>query len=134
PDVWNGWKAALLRELYWRALEQMIGGVPEERKAQRVERAKEALRELLKDWDKSEVEDFIAKGYPDYWLGFSTEEQAYHAQVVREATAAGAPLHIVNRIDTGRGVTDFLIHTADHPGLFSQIAGAMALADASIVD
>jgi [protein-PII] uridylyltransferase len=132
PDVWNGWKASLLRELYWRALEEMTGGVPAERRAQRVERAKEALREHLKDWDKDAVEDFIALGYPDYWLGFTTEEQAYHAEVVRDAGDAG--LHIAVQQHSDRGVTDVLIRTHDHPGLFSQIAGAMALTDASIVD
>ena len=34
----------------------------------------------------------------------------------------------------GRGVTEVTLYAADHPGLFSQIAGAMALCGASIVD
>jgi [protein-PII] uridylyltransferase len=33
-----------------------------------------------------------------------------------------------------RSVTEVTVHAADHPGLFSQIAGALAVAGASIVD
>lgn len=134
PQVWNGWKATLLRELYYRTLEHMTGGAPAEHRKERVERAKEALRERLKDWDEADVDSFLAKGYSAYWLGFSTEEQARHARIVRAATAAAARLHIETRVDPARAVTEILIYTADHPGLFAQIAGAMSLADASIVD
>ena len=33
-----------------------------------------------------------------------------------------------------RAVTEVTLYTADHPGLFSRIAGALALAGANIVD
>ena len=36
PKVWNGWKAALLRELYYSALELMTGGA--QRAARRADR------------------------------------------------------------------------------------------------
>jgi [protein-PII] uridylyltransferase len=134
PDVWNSWKAALLRELYFRTLEVMIGGVPAEHKAARVNRAKEDLREKLCDWTPEAVEEFVSKGYPGYWLGFDADVHEYHARTVSKATELGLALHIDTRVVAARGVTEILIYTADHPGLFTRISGAMALSDASIVD
>jgi [protein-PII] uridylyltransferase len=43
------------------------------------------------------------------------------------------PLAIDTRIDRARAVTEITIYTADHPGLFARIAGAMAIAGANIV-
>ena len=37
-------------------------------------------------------------------------------------------------MDQPRNVTELIIYTADHPGLFARIAGAIALGGASIVD
>ncbi|MEE8498960.1 MAG: hypothetical protein V3S27_00200, partial [Kiloniellales bacterium] len=42
------------------------------------------------------------------------------------------PLTVDTRIDRYREVTEVTVYTADHPGLFSRVAGAMAVAGASI--
>jgi [protein-PII] uridylyltransferase len=52
---------------------------------------------------------------------------------MRQATRDEAPISLDTRIDRARGVTEITIYTADHPGLFSRIAGAIALAGANIV-
>lgn len=134
PDVWNGWKATLLRELYYRAAELMTGGISAERREARVEAAKKALRARLSGWSEAEIEEHMGRGYPGYWLAFDTDTQLNHAQMIRAATADGRPLHIETRVDAGRAVTEIVIYAPDHAGLFSQIAGAMALSGASIVD
>ena len=41
---------------------------------------------------------------------------------------------IEHRIDRSRAVTEVTFYTEDHPGLFSQLAGALALSGANIVD
>ncbi|HEX5454669.1 MAG TPA: bifunctional uridylyltransferase/uridylyl-removing protein, partial [Stellaceae bacterium] len=41
---------------------------------------------------------------------------------------------VEKRIDRERAVTEITLYTADHPGLFSRIAGALAVAGANIVD
>ena len=38
------------------------------------------------------------------------------------------------RVLESRAVTEITVYAADHPGLFSRIAGALAVAGASIVD
>jgi len=136
PGIWNAWKGGLLGELYYRALEEMemTGGQPAERRTIRVERAKAKLRERLADWDEAALEHSISRGYPDYWLAFDTDDQARHFEMMREAERQGEPLHVESRHHPTLDVTEVVLYSPDHPGLFAHIAGAMALTGASIVD
>ncbi len=134
PTVWNNWKATLLRELYIRANEVMTGGVPAERRAVRVRGAQEELRRRLAGWPAGEIDAHLARGYPDYWLAFDAETHVRHAELIRAAERDGKTLHVETRIDKNNDVTEITVYTPDHAGLFSQIAGAMALSGASIVN
>ncbi len=133
PNVWNNWKAALLRELYSCTEEVLAGTLPADSSSVRVEALKKSLAAELADWPIEEVEAHFARGYPAYWLSLDVATLARHARLVREAERSGAPLSLDTRIDRPRGVTEVTIYTADHPGLFSRIAGAMALSGANIV-
>jgi len=140
PAIWNNWKAALLRSLYYRADEVLSGEVSEaalasgQQNMARAEQAKSALRAALPDWPAKTIEAHLAKGPLSYWLGHDTEALVRHALLMREAAEIDQPLLIDTRIDGQRGVTEITICTPDHPGLFSRLAGAMAVAGASIVD
>jgi [protein-PII] uridylyltransferase len=134
PNVWNGWKATLLRELYQRAIDVMAGGLTIEGQDSRVADAMAAVRRLLPEFDDAEFAAFAKTGYPFYWLSFDAETHARHARLMREAAASGAPLVVEKRVDAKRGVTDITLYTADHAGLFSRIAGALAVSGANIVD
>jgi [protein-PII] uridylyltransferase len=135
PTVWNAWKAGLLRELYHRALEVMSGGIGVERREARVEAAQNRLRKQLEGgWDAAEIEAHLARGYPSYWVSFDTATHLRHAQLIRDAENREAPLTVDSRVDSAHAVTEIILYTGDHAGLFSQIAGAMALSGASIVD
>ncbi len=136
PNIWNAWKSGLLRELFYRAQEEMemTGGMPARRRAARVERAKAALVARLTDWEPEETERHLARGYSDYWLAFDTDTHVHHAHLIREAEKAEVPLHIETRVIAERAATEITIYAPDHPGLFARIAGAMALSGASIVD
>jgi [protein-PII] uridylyltransferase len=132
--VWNGWKATLLRELYWRVAEVLAGGLSVPERDTRVARARSAAAALLGDLTPELLEHFLALGYPGYWLSFDPETHARHAHMIREAEAEGAPLTVRTRVIEARAVTEVTVYCADHPGLFSRIAGALAVAGASIVD
>jgi [protein-PII] uridylyltransferase len=134
PRVWNGWKATLLRELYHQAIEEMSGGLVADSRDARIAAAQNAARALLPDFTAEEMAAFIAKGYPSYWLSFDSATHARHARLTREAERTNAPLTVDTRVDTRRAVTEVTLYTADHAGLFSRIAGALALAGANIVD
>jgi len=134
PKVWNGWKASLLRELYHRTSGVMSGGLLSTERDQRIASAQEAVRALLRDFTAEEIAAYEARGYASYWVSFEPEELARHARLMREAEARGQPLAVETRVDPKASVTEVTVYTGDHPGLFSQIAGALALAGANIVD
>jgi [protein-PII] uridylyltransferase len=134
PRVWNGWKAALLRDLYHCAVEVMSGGLNAEPQDARIAAAQAAARERLSDFSDDEFALFAKSGYPFYWLSFDPEVHARHARLMRQAQATGAPLVVEKRVDAQRAVTEITLYTADHPGLFSRIAGALAVSGANIVD
>ena len=134
PNVWNGWKAALLRDLFWRAEEVLSGQTIESGQNSRVEAVQMELRESLADWDDATFEAHLARGYPSYWLTYDVETLSRHARLINVAQAEQRPLTVETRVDSYREVTEVTVHTADHPGLFSRIAGAMASVGANIVD
>jgi len=134
PKVWNGWKATLLRELYARVAEVLEGGLSTTERDARISRVKEVVAGLLADWPADERNAFLALGYPSYWLGFDPESIERHARMIRDAKRRGAPLTVNTEPLPARAVTEVVVYTADHAGLFSRIAGALAIAGASIVD
>ncbi len=134
PKVWNGWKATLLRELYSRVAEVLAGGLSTTERDVRVVRAKEAVAALLPGWTQAELEHFAGLGYAGYWLSFDPETHARHGRLVREAERRNLPLTVDTQPLPARAVTEVTVYVADHAGLFSKIAGALAVAGASIVD
>ncbi|MCB5945398.1 [protein-PII] uridylyltransferase [Acidocella sp. KAb 2-4] len=134
PKVWNGWKATLLRELYARVAEVLEGGLSTTERDMRIARVKEVVAELLADWPAEEREEFLSLGYPSYWLGFDPESIERHGRMIRDAKTRHAPLTVFTEPLPARAVTEVVVYTADHAGLFSRIAGALAIAGASIVD
>jgi [protein-PII] uridylyltransferase len=132
--VWNGWKATLLRELYARVAEVLAGGLSTTERDVRVERAKQAACDLLAGWSNAEKAWFAELGYAGYWLSFDPETHARHARLLRDADQRKAPLTIDTQPLPARAVTEVTIYAADHPGLFSKISGALAVAGGSIVD
>lgn len=134
PDVWNGWKAALLRELYWAAEDMMSGGAFALNRDKRVQAAKEALVASLTDWPVDQVSTHLTRCYPSYWLAHDTDILARHARLVRAAEEQGQALAIDTRVDQPNSVTEITIYTQDHPGLFSRISGVLAAAGANVVD
>jgi len=132
--VWNGWKATLLRELFARVAEVLAGGLATTERDVRVARAKQAAADLLDDWSETDLDHFQALGYGSYWLSFDPETHARHASLIREAERRKAPLTVETQPLPARAVTEVMVYAADHAGLFSRIAGALAVAGASIVD
>jgi [protein-PII] uridylyltransferase len=134
PGVWNGWKAQLLRALYYETEPVLTGGFSEVNRAQRVAMAQAELRAELKDWAPEAIERYIARQYPAYWLKVDLPAKVAHAHFVRAAEESGKSLATTVSLDAARGVTVLTVLTPDHPWLLSVIAGACAMAGANIVD
>ena len=134
PGVWNGWKAQLIRTLYYETEPVLTGGFSEVNRAQRVARAQAEFRAELADWSAAELDAYLERHYPAYWLKVDLPHKLGHARFVRRTEAAGKKLATQVGFDVARGVTELTVFAPDHPWLLSIIAGACALAGANIVD
>jgi [protein-PII] uridylyltransferase len=134
PGVWTGWKGQLLRTLYFETEPLLGGGHTTMTKSERVARAQDALRQRLSTWPKQDLERFIERHYPSYWLRTDLDVVAEHARLLANADAEGKP--IVTRIatDAFRGVTEITLLAPNHPRLLAMAAGACTGAGANIVD
>jgi [protein-PII] uridylyltransferase len=133
PGVWNGWKAQLIRTLYYETEPVLTGGFSEVNRAQRVAIAQTEFREAMTDWPPERLEAYIAKLYPAYWLKVDLAHKIEHARFVRAAEDAGKTLATAFSF-AGGAVTELTLLAPDHPWLLSIIAGACAMAGANIVD
>ena len=134
PGVWNGWKAQLIRTLYYETEPVLTGGFSEVNRAQRVAIAQNEFREAMKSWPQDRLEAYIAKHYPAYWLKVDLPHKIEHANFVHATEDADKRLATSIAFDAERAVTELTLLAPDHPWLLSIIAGACALAGANIVD
>src|SRR5271168_203561 len=68
PGVWNGWKAQLLRTLYYETEPVLTGGFSEVNRARRIAVAQDEFRAAFTEWPQAELEAYVARHYPAYWL------------------------------------------------------------------
>src|SRR6266851_992743 len=134
PGVWNGWKAQLLRTLYYETEPVLTGGFSEVNRARRIAVAQAEFRAEFTEWPEQELNAYIGRHYPAYWLKVELPRKIRHARFLRASEAAGHQLAINVGFDEARGVTELTILAIDHPWLLSIIAGACASAGANIVD
>ncbi len=134
PGVWNGWKAQLLRTLYYETEPVLTGGFSEVNRAQRIAVAQSEFRAAFTEWPEAELNAYISRQYPAYWLKVELPRKIRHARFLRASEQAGHKLAINVGFDEARGVTELTILATDHPWLLSIIAGACASAGANIVD
>src|ERR1700737_4273873 len=89
PGVWNGWKAQLLRALYYETEPALTGGFSEVDRARRVAMAQAEFRDELGDWPPGEIDRYIARHYPAYWLKVDLPQKIAHARFMHSAAEAG---------------------------------------------
>jgi [protein-PII] uridylyltransferase len=134
PKTWNGWKAQLLRDLYNQVEEYLSGGLITAGRESEVQARLQELHSLLADWPEADWREHLARGHDGYWLAIPLASLVRQARLVREAEMDRRSLSIDYRVDSFRSMTEVTIYTPDRIGLFSQLAGAFALAGANIVE
>ncbi len=132
PNTWNNWKAMLLRQLHKETAAALVGGLERVNRENRENEAKRALREQLTGWDAKDIRAELARHYPPYWQGLTTDTQAVFATLLRGL--ADDEIRIDLHPDADRDATRACFALADHPGIFSRLAGALALVGANVVD
>ncbi|MHB2166576.1 [protein-PII] uridylyltransferase [Alsobacter sp. R-9] len=134
PGVWNGWKGQLLRTLYWETEIVLAGGHSAIDRQQRVRRAQEELRRALPGWSDPDLDAYVARHYPAYWLKVDLARKVKHAKFLLAAEQEMRSLSTEVATDGFRGVTELTVAAPDHPRLLAIITGACAAAGANIVD
>ncbi len=132
PATWNNWKAMLIRRLYSDTETALENGMEAINRTARESGAKKALRQALEDWDKKELSAETKRHYSPYWQGLQTNAHIIFAEQLRGLTENEIRIDLKPDID--RDATQVCFTLADHPGIFSRLAGALALVGANVVD
>jgi [protein-PII] uridylyltransferase len=132
PGTWNNWKAMLLRQLYKLTADALEGGLETANRENRKDDAKIALRARLSDWTKSRIDHETSRHYGPYWQGLSTDTHTAFARLLEGI--GDHEIRIDLHPDPDRDATRACFALADHPGIFSRLAGALALVGANVVD
>ena len=122
----------LLRRLYIDTSDALETGLEDLNRDRREAEAKRALREALSTWDKAEVRQETARHYGPYWQGLTTSTHEVFAHLLRGL--GEDEIRVDLKPEPDRDATRACIALADHPGIFSRLAGALALVGANVVD
>lgn len=132
PNVWNNWKAMLIRQLHKETAHALEHGLEDLNRENRGAEAKRNLRDALTNWDAADLKKETARHYPPYWQGLDTATQVIFANLLRDLP--DTEIHIDLHPDADRDATRACFALEDHPGIFSRLAGALALMGANVVD
>lgn len=128
PNTWNNWKAQLIRTLYFATQQALLEGVDKINQSHRQSDAKEALQETLGSAKNTLYEAELDRHYSPYWQGLDVNTHVIFANLSNDA------IGINIRPDADRDATRACFVMQDHPGIFSRLAGALALVGANVVD
>ena len=132
PNTWNNWKAMLLRQLHSLTTDALEGGLESVTREKREDEAKSALAARLTDWAAPAIAHELSRHYAPYWQGLTTDTQEVFARLLRDLP--NDEIRIDLHPEPARDATRACFALADHPGIFSRLAGALALVGANVVD
>ncbi len=131
PGVWNGWKRQLLGDLFNAAEEVLRLGHKQTGRSEKIAAKLDDLQRAL-GWDGPAFGKYAKQMTDSYWIAEPDDVLAANARTV--AACGDGPLTVAAQVYPARGATLVTVYTADHPGLFYRLAGAIHLAGASIID
>jgi len=124
PNVWNGWKGALLRDLFLAAERYLMG--EEDASVGTRERARIRVDSTLKKVDISEREALVRVLDTLPWRAVLGLSPKLLLRAGRIMAGVQADVGIDALVDHDRGESLILVLASDRPGLFADIAAAMA--------
>ncbi|WP_298436922.1 [protein-PII] uridylyltransferase [uncultured Jannaschia sp.] len=132
PNVWNNWKAQMIRALHRATAAALENGLEDVNRETREAKAKSLFRTALPDWPEADKRAEIGRHYGPYWQGIPTAAQVRFATLLRDLPDGEVRVEL--EADEERDATRVLMACQDHPGIFSRLAGALSLVGANIVD
>ena len=125
PDVWNAWKAQVMRSLYQRVHDE-LSDVPMETAVERRRRA--ALDALADVLPTAAVEEHLDALPAAYLLSMEPEAIGRHLRLIEKAAGGTALDH-----DRVGGVDRLTIVMSDRPGVLQAVAGTLAVHNVNVL-
>ncbi|MBN2418015.1 MAG: [protein-PII] uridylyltransferase [Deltaproteobacteria bacterium] len=141
PRVWNEWTGNLIQEMFFKVLHILERGelaTPDT--SLRIAKLKRQLKKLTAhSMDKQTFEQYFEVMPPRYKLSIPAPEAVRHMELVEELKrrlfeGETAPFIFEFRENTIGGFCEVCFIAKDRPGLFSDIAGVMALNNINILN
>lgn len=134
PTTWTDWKSGLLRKLFVRASARISGQSHRSLQREEIAVAQYQLHnKLIEDgWSEEEIQKLAEITTPSWWLGFNSRAQYFHSKLLRNHD--GQEIKVQIRANPALGVNEMIVIAPDQKGLFTKIAGALAMSNTNIVD
>ncbi|GMG87502.1 [protein-PII] uridylyltransferase [Biformimicrobium ophioploci] len=139
PDLWNSWRASLMRQLFQTTRNALKRGLenPIDRLEIIAETRLQALQLLGDQVPEEEVTRIWAQMGEDYFVRETAGSIAWHTAAIAQAeNPSGAPLVLTRNTGTGKhdGATEIFIYTLDRANVFAAAASAIDQLHLSIHD
>jgi len=133
PDMWNTWKDALLKQLYYNTRKALHRGLqdPMER-AEHIQQVQHLANELLGQRDIQTLRIWEQLG-EEYFLRTPPEQVAHHTRLLREFATRGGNIVDIQPL-ASRGGTEIFIYAPGGENLFSRITAALDQLSLNVVD
>ncbi len=135
-NLWNDWKASLLRELYKMTRQALEDGLECNVDLQtRSDKQKiEALNLLIEDgFDKSEINQLWTKIGSKYFVRYTARQIAWHTSSILSQRSHSELLVSINDT-THKAGTELLIYGTNRSSMFAQVASVLDSRNCSIHD
>lgn len=140
PRAWNDWVANLVQELFFKILHILeMGELATPDSSQKVAKVKRQVRRMTAEQiDKEEYDRLFDAMSTRYKLNTSTRDMVFHLGMVKKLEEKNrndnSPAFVIDFIeDKDGGFWKFIFVAKDRPGLFSDIAGVLALNNINIL-
>ncbi|MCG8314259.1 MAG: [protein-PII] uridylyltransferase [Pseudomonadales bacterium] len=143
PNLWNGWRATLLHQLYSEARRALRRGLENPvDKHDWIEENKAVARRILKrrGIENFEIDEIWEQLGDNYFLRETTGDIARHTEAIINHKDQDGPLVLIGKTDSRRyeGATQVFVYTEDTQNLFAATAAALSqlhltIADAKII-
>ena len=133
--LWNGWKGALLRELYTSTYQALIEGVEQNLDiALHIEETQRQALQLISNHVEQEQIDLIWNRFkPEYFVRHTAEQVAWHTQLIIAHTGNKEPLIAVSEIPN-RDSSEIFIYTKDRANLFLHTVNVLDRKNLNVFD
>lgn len=139
PNLWNSWRASLLRQLYTqtkRAIRRGLGNPID--KQEWIAETRAAAMEILEseNIDDSEANRVWDNLGDDYFLRESAQDIAWHTKAILQHPQGAGPLVLVRQSHSEQfeGATQIFVYTHDMPNLFAASVAALDQLHLTVMD